>query len=67
METFLKYDAPTQTFTLEVINEPGPSHDSLVAMGDNANDFIFAQGVRLQPHMKGNKEQTLESSGDGAW
>ena len=67
VETLLKYDASTLTFTLEVTNEPGLGHDSLMAMGSSANDFIFAQGVRLQPHMKGNKEQKLDSSGDGAW
>ena len=39
----------------------------LLALGDSASEFVFAQGVRLQPHMKGKTEKKLDSSGDGAW
>ena len=67
VETFLEFDTARNEFKLEVTNEPGPGHDTLMALGDSASEFVFAQGVRLQPHMKGKTEKKLDSSGDGAW
>lgn len=67
VKTFVEFNASTQEFKMEVTNEPGLGHDMLLAMGESAGEFVFAQGVRLQPHMKGKTEQKLDSSGDGAW
>jgi len=67
VKTMVGFDTSKQEFTLEVTNEPGLGHEMLMSMGEAANEFIFAQGVRLQPHMEGDKEKQLDSSGDGAW
>ena len=67
VQTTVEFDASRQEFKLEVTNEPGEGHETLLAMGESASEFVFAQGVRLQPHMKGTTEKKLDSSGDGAW
>ena len=67
VRTFLEFDAAKKEFKLEVTNEPGAGHETLMALGESASEFVFAQGVRLQPHMKGKTEKKLDSSGDGAW
>jgi hypothetical protein len=66
VQTVLCFDSAQQQFRLEVTNEPGDAHATLVALGETAGEFIFAQGVRLQAHMDGNTEK-IGSSGDGAW
>lgn len=67
VHTTVQFDAKKQEFRMSVTNEPGAHHATLLALGDSASEFVFAQGVRLQPHMKGKTEKKLDSSGDGAW
>ncbi|CAB9523049.1 expressed unknown protein [Seminavis robusta] len=66
VKTFVGFDVSKKEFRMEVTNEPGEGHATLLGMGAAASEFVFAQGVRLQPHMKGQTEK-LDSSGDGAW
>ena len=64
--TRIAFDSTTKVFRLQVINEAGDGHNDLLALGDNANDFVFAQGCRLQAHSN-NSAGKHDSSGDGAW
>ena len=50
---------------MEVINEPGDSHDKILALGDAARDVVFAPRSRLTDLNTHNS--MLISSGDGAW
>ena len=56
-------------FKHQLLNEPGSFPSELLALGrHSANDFVFAQGCRLQPHTNSNSSvEKHESSGDGAW
>lgn len=56
-------------FELDVINEPGPWNEVLIAMGEEATNNVFAQGKRLKVHDNPNDDETDNniSSGDGAW
>lgn len=55
-------------FELDVINEPGPWNEVLMAMGEEATAAVFAQGQRLKVHDSISDEtQNNISSGDGAW
>lgn len=52
-------------FELKIMNEPGPSHQKLVMLGDDASDLVFSHGTRL--HEDSNEIRDGLSSGDGAW
>jgi hypothetical protein len=64
--TELWFDTSTNTFQMQVINDPGPGHDRLMALGDEASENVFRQGSML--HLNdGNNRSSYISSGDGAW
>ena len=67
VRTTVEFDRRKQEFCMEVLNEPGDGHSTLIGLGKSASEFVFAQGVRLQPHMIGKTEKKMDSSGDGAW
>lgn len=62
INTRISYDFASETVMMEVINEPGESHDKILALGDAARDVVFAPRSRLNTH-----DSMLISSGDGAW
>jgi hypothetical protein len=64
--TELSFDTATNTFQMQVMNDPGPGHDRLMALGDEASENVFRQGSML--HLNdGNNRSSYISSGDGAW
>jgi len=63
--TRLRFDKTAQMLHLEVTNEPGPGHDLLRMMGEEATEAVFKQGSRL--HTALETEDKRVSSGDGAW
>ena len=64
--TVVELDETTGMFRLQVLNKAGDGHEDLRALGENANEFVFAQGCRLQAHANGSVGKH-DSSGDGAW
>lgn len=67
IQTVLSFEAKSQTFEMQVINEPGPGHERLVDLTEEvANDLVFAQGSRLHLDLQLEVDQII-SSGDGAW
>ena len=59
------YYANTKRFEMQVINEPGPEHQTLVDLGSRASDLVFSHGTRL--HKKTSNLTKSLSAGDGAW
>ncbi|CAJ1926640.1 unnamed protein product [Cylindrotheca closterium] len=59
--TKVSYDESTQLLQMDVLNLPGPEHQSLLEMGASAATQVFAPAKRL------HKKQSSTSAGDGAW
>ena len=64
--TVLAFNDRTKMFRLQVLNDAGDGHEELLALGESANEFVFAQGCRLQAHANETAGKH-DSSGDGAW
>ena len=65
--TNVHYHQKDHLLRMDVVNEPGPGHDTLLEMGSEAGSAVFESGTRL--HNDANLDETDKSlsSGDGAW
>lgn len=66
VETYLSFDDQSNTFTMDVINRPGPGHNHIVKLGMRARDIVFAPGKSLHSE----KKHTIlhpHSRSNGAW
>ena len=67
ISTYVHYDEMRELLNIQIINEPGPGHDRLLEMGDNASELVFKQSTRLHSGTGVEDNNVLLSSGDGAW
>lgn len=64
--TIVYFDNVNKVFKMDVINNPGESHERLVQLGNQASDAVFSSGTRLHGE-DGIADTKNHSAGDGAW
>ena len=74
VRTVVRYDEDKKVLKMEVVNEPGESHDKLVNLSKEQVSSVFAKGKQLAEtrainnvSKAVNSEPRKESSGNGAW
>ena len=66
--TTVYFDSSKELFKMDVINNPGDRHQSLLIVGEEeANNAVFAPGTRLHQAQHCLPEAKTLSAGDGAW
>ena len=67
VSTNVFYQLEKKHLTIEVVNEPGPGHDRLMQMGEEATSAVFRQKTRLHDDTGDQDDHKHLSDGDGAW
>ncbi|CAJ1964572.1 unnamed protein product [Cylindrotheca closterium] len=67
--TEIVYDESSEVLRIEVVNLPGPEHERLLRLGDQAATLVFEPGRRLHSEHDGGSQvrRGTHSAGDGAW
>jgi len=65
--TDIFYDESMEVLRIHVVNLPGPEHERLLELGDEASIQVFEPGRRLHNEGSARVRQGSHSAGDGAW